>query len=109
MARQYRDYGYWRRVVAHEHKGSINARYLAAPAALAINVLGLLGGFLWPPLWLAPGSYLVGITLGGLVIGRHEGPAVAARVPAVLATMHMSWGWGFVTSGRRSMPDDMAE
>ena len=98
LARQYRDYGRWRRVVAREHQGSINARYLAAPTALVANVVGLVGGFVWAPLWIVPGTYATAITVGGLVIGRRDGMAVAVRVPAVLATMHGSWGWGFLTS-----------
>ncbi|MDC5697641.1 glycosyltransferase family 2 protein [Intrasporangium calvum] len=98
LALQYRDYGRWRRVVAREHKGSINARYLAAPTALVANVVGLVGGFFWAPLWVIPATYATAITVGGLAIGRHDGPAVAVRVPAVLATMHASWGWGFLTS-----------
>ena len=98
LARQYRDYGRWRRVVAREHKGSINARYLAPPTALVANTIGLVGGFFWAPLWLVPATYLTAITAGGVAIGRHEGVAVAVRVPAVLATMHCSWGYGFLSS-----------
>jgi hypothetical protein len=33
-----------------------------------------------------------------VAIARHEAPGVAVRVPGVLATMHGSWGWGFLTS-----------
>jgi glycosyltransferase involved in cell wall biosynthesis len=98
LARQYRDYGRWRRVVATRHKGSINARYLAPPAAVVGVALGLVGGFVWHPLWAVPAAYAVGVVVGGGVIGRHAGPKVAVRVPAVLATMHLSWGWGFLTS-----------
>jgi len=98
LARQYRDYGRWRRVVATQHKGSINARYLAAPTALVAVAAGLVGGFLWKPLWLVPAAYAAGVTVGGVVVARHEGAAVAARMPAVLATMHGSWGFGFLTS-----------
>jgi len=98
LARQYRDYGRWRRVVAARHKGSINSRYLAPPAALVGVVAGFAGGFVWRPLWAVPAAYGIGIGVGGCVIGRRAGPKVAARVPAVLATMHLSWAWGFLTS-----------
>jgi hypothetical protein len=36
--------------------------------------------------------------VGGIAIARDEGARVAVRVPGVLATMHGSWGWGFLTS-----------
>ncbi len=98
LSRQYRDYGRWRRVVATRHKGSINARYLAPPTALVAVAVGLVGGLVWRPLWAIPAAYAAGIGIGGVAIARHQGPAVAVRVPGVLATMHGSWGWGFLTS-----------
>lgn len=98
LARQYRDYGRWRRVVASHHQGSINARYLAPPAALLACAVGLIGGLAWRPLWLVPTAYAMGVGVGGLAAARHEKLAVAVRLPYVLATMHGSWGWGFLTS-----------
>lgn len=98
LSRQYRDYGRWRRVVATRHKGSINARYLAAPTALVAVAVGLVGGLVWRPLWAIPAAYAAGVGIGGVAIARHEAPGVAVRVPGVLATMHGSWGWGFLTS-----------
>lgn len=98
LARQYRDYGRWRRVVARAHPGSVNARYLAPPTALVAVAAGAVAGVFWHPLWVIPMAYAGSVAIGGLLIGRGEGPAVAVRVPAVLATMHGSWGWGFLTS-----------
>ena len=86
------------RVVATRHRGSINARYLAPPTALVAVAVGLVGGLVWRPLWAIPAAYAAGIGIGGVAIARHQGPAVAVRVPGVLATMHGSWGWGFLTS-----------
>ncbi|GAB3875549.1 glycosyltransferase family 2 protein [Terrabacter terrigena] len=98
LSRQYRDYGRWRRVVATRHRGSINARYLAPPTALVAVAAGVVGGLVWRPLWAIPAGYAAGVGVGGVAIARGEGAKVALRVPAVLATMHMSWGWGFLTS-----------
>lgn len=57
LARQYFHYGRWRRVVARQHKGTINLRYLAPPAAVAAIVAGLAGGLLfWPPGWCPPAT-----------------------------------------------------
>lgn len=100
LARQYRDYGRWRRVVAALHEGSINARYLAPPAALVACALGTAVGLRWRPALAVPATYLAAVTAGGLYEARREEPAVALRVPAVIATMHMAWGWGFLTSPR---------
>ena len=99
LARQYRDYGRWRRVVARTHAGTINARYLAPPLALAGVVVGLLGGFLWWPLWLVPAAYLLLTTAGGLGVrdARLE-PRDRAWLPVILPTMHLAWGWGFLSS-----------
>jgi hypothetical protein len=98
LARQYRDYGRWRRVVARTHRGTINLRYLAAPAALVGVVGGLAGGCLWWPLWLVPAAYLTTTTVGGLTIKGELSPRERLLVPVILPTMHLSWGWGFLTS-----------
>ena len=61
--------------------------------------VGLVGGFVWRPLWAIPaGVRGAVIGIGGVAIARDEAPRVAARVPSVLATMHGTWGWGFLTS-----------
>lgn len=98
LARQYRQYGQWRRVVAREHRGSINLRYLAPPVALVAIAGGLVGGLFWAPLWIVPAAYLTAIGVGGLRIAAGEPASVRVLVPPVLATMHLSWGWGFLTS-----------
>ena len=101
LARQYHDYGRWRRVVTRYHRGSVNLRYLAPPTALVAVVLGLIGGFLvHPALFVVPGGYAAAILLGGLAEGRGLPFRARVRVPVALATMHMSWGWGFLTSPR---------
>ncbi len=105
LARQYREYGQWRRAVARRHKGSINARYLAPPAALAAVAGGAVGGLIWRPLWMVPITYAGAVSLGGAVISRGQEPRVRLTLPVVLATMHMSWGWGFLTS-RIRLADD---
>lgn len=98
LARQYYEYGQWRRVVARTHEGSINARYLAPPTALVAIAAGAAGGVVWKPLWVVPAGYLAAIGVGGMLISGDEPASVRVRVPLVLATMHMSWGWGFLSS-----------
>ncbi|MFB7477199.1 glycosyltransferase family 2 protein [Kitasatospora sp. NPDC056184] len=101
LAKQYKDYGRWRRVVTRYHKGSVNLRYLAPPAAFLGVTLGLvLGAAVHPVFLAAPGAYLLGILGGALVEGRGLSPKAKALLPVALGTMHLSWGFGFLTSPR---------
>lgn len=100
LARQYFLYGRWRRVVARSHRGTITARYLAAPAmVLGVGGAAVLGA-VWRPALAVPGAYLLGTVAAGLWISRGEAQPVRVRTPAVLAVMHWSWGIGFLTSPR---------
>ncbi|MBO3143370.1 glycosyltransferase family 2 protein [Dermatophilus congolensis] len=98
LATQYRNYGRWRRVVAATHEGTINLRYLAPPAMVLGTVAATVLGTVWHPAWIVPAGYLAGITAGALSTSRGEPLKVRATLPAVLATMHWSWGIGFITS-----------
>ena len=105
LARQYLQYGRWRRVVMRTHSGTASLRYLAPPLAVLAALLGTLLGvisFFTTP-WLAIGfaaplGYALGIGLGSLRESRGQSAGVRLRLPMVLATMHFAWGWGFLTS-----------
>jgi succinoglycan biosynthesis protein ExoA len=102
LARQYFDYGRWRRVVARRHPDTLNLRYLAPPAALiGVSVGTLLGtvGF-WPG-WVLPGGYLALVCAGAAAESRGLPWRSKALLPVVIAVMHGSWGAGFLTSPRR--------
>lgn len=101
LARQFHTSGQWRRQVVRQHPESVNARYLAPPVALVLVVGGAVGGLAWRPLWLLPAGYAAAVTLGGVLIARDQAPGVIARMPAVLATMHLTWGAGFLRGPRR--------
>ncbi|WP_371598198.1 glycosyltransferase family 2 protein [Streptomyces sp. NBC_00564] len=99
LARQYKDYGRWRHVVARFHEGSINLRYLAPPTAVCAITLGVVvGAALTPWGFVIPGGYLAAIALGSLATGKGLPLKARLQIPLALATMHMSWGWGFLTS-----------
>jgi glycosyltransferase involved in cell wall biosynthesis len=101
LAKQYADYGRWRRVVMREHRGTANARYLAPPAAVvAVTVGTVVGLTVWRPALLAPLGYAGAVLLGTAVVGRDLPPRARAWLPAVLATMHGAWGVGFLSSSR---------
>lgn len=96
LARQFYTTGQWRRQVARAHPGTLNLRYLAPPVATALVAGGAVGGIVWRPLWALPLGYAAAATVGGAWIARGQRPGVVARMPAVLATMHMTWGAGFL-------------
>ena len=104
LARQYRDYGRWRRVVWRTHSGTINLRYLAPPAALGGIAVGVLGAVVTPWTLVLPAGYLAVVALGTAQAGRGLPWRARARLPLVLVTMHLSWGWGFVTSPASLVP-----
>jgi succinoglycan biosynthesis protein ExoA len=83
------------------HPGSVNLRYLAPPLALLGVVGGLVVSTFGPLLALTvPAAYVVIVLAGSLVVGRGL-PVVARLVlPAVIVTMHMAWGAGFLSSWR---------
>ena len=97
LAKQYFEYGRWRRAVIRSHKGTVNYRYLAPPIAVVISTLSLIAGLVVNPIGFIPVAlYVVGNIAGSLVIGKSWSERM--RLPAVLATMHFSWGIGFLTS-----------
>jgi len=105
LAKQYKDYGRWRHVVARYHEGSINLRYLAPPTALLAITAGVLLGALVTPLgFVIPGGYLAAILLGSIPAGKGLPLKARLQIPVALATMHVCWGWGFLTS-----PKSLAE
>lgn len=104
LARQYFNYGRWRRVVAARHEGTINLRYLAPPAMVvgtsAATLLGLASRRTRFAL-LVPAAYGLAVTAGGFAISRDESLPTRVRTPLALATMHWCWGLGFITSPKR--------
>ena len=97
LTKQYFEYGRWRRVVIRSHKGTVNFRYLAPPAAVVLSILSIvLGATLNSIFYLPFALYLLGILVGSFMIGKNVREKIA--LPAILATMHFSWGIGFLTS-----------
>lgn len=101
LAKQYKDYGRWRHVVARYHSGSINLRYLAAPAAVCAIAAGVVvGAAVTPWAFVLPAGYLAAITVGSVPAGKGLSLGARLRIPVALATMHVCWGYGFLTSPR---------
>jgi len=122
LAEQYFHYGRWRRVVARQHAGTINPRYLAPPAAVLVMAIGALAGVaglaglfdgaagIWPAVaacgLAVPVLYAAGVLCVAATAARRLRGSVAAWLPVVLATMHIAWGFGFLTSPRSLIPSN---
>ncbi|MFM1787342.1 MAG: hypothetical protein RL228_1292 [Actinomycetota bacterium] len=109
LAKQYLQYGQWRRRVMKMHpetaKGLRALRYFAPPAAVLAIAIGLIagvigliaGGFLLLG-FLIPLSYIIAVKFIGLFVARNVDFKTRLLIPIALTTMHMAWGWGFLTS-----------
>jgi glycosyltransferase involved in cell wall biosynthesis len=100
LAKQYFQYGRWRRVISRQHRNTVNFRYLAPPFAVVANTLSIFFTITINPLFIAPFLvYVSTLILGSLFIGRKIIDKLL--MPFVLATMHFSWGVGFITSPKK--------
>ncbi len=108
LARQFFRTGQWRREVVRRHPDTASLRYLAAPVVTAGVAAGIVAGLVaaaggpgWLALgWLAPAGYTAGTVVAGLVEGRGLPVRARAWLPVVLATMHTTWGAGFIVGPR---------
>ena len=100
LAKQYFQYGRWRRVISRQHKNTVNFRYLAPPFAVVTNTLSIFFSIIINPLFITPLlMYFCALIIGSLFIGRKVIDKLI--MPFVLATMHFSWGIGFITSPKK--------
>src|SRR3954449_3281482 len=116
LALQFFRTGRWRRQVTRRYPETAGLRYLAPPVAVVaiaagtvVGVVGAVTGPWWLRLGLvAPAGYVVAVLAGSQVVaaGPVEGqpPADAkerAWLPVVVATMHLTWGAGFLLPLRK--------
>jgi glycosyltransferase involved in cell wall biosynthesis len=105
LAKQYFEYGRWRRVVSRRHKGTINYRYLAPPFSLVAALVSIILSVTLNNLFIIPAAiYGIFLILASLLIGK--GIIESILLPIVLFTMQMSWGLGFLTSPKTLAPTE---
>ncbi len=103
LAKQYFEYGRWRRVVSRRHQGTINYRYLAPPFSLIATVLSILLAVSINLIFVIPAAiYGAFIIIASVITGK--GMSEKLLLPIVLFTMQMSWGLGFLTSPKTLAP-----
>lgn len=100
LARQYFNYGGGKLTMLRLYPKSVRLRQVAAPALL----LGMLASVLLAATGavaaaLATPVAWLGVLIGGAaVVGVRRGDSAALLLPLVLATIHLSWGSGFITA-----------
>ena len=98
LARQYFNYGGGKRTVLRRHPRSLRLRQIAAPllvfglaASAGLAAVGATGAAM-----VVPAAWL-GVLVGGAIgVGVRRHDAAVVLLPLVLATMHLSWGAGFL-------------
>ena len=125
LARQYYDYGRWKRVVLRRHPRSLRARQLAPLLLLfalaASAVLAVAGGLFaagWPApgaeaaghrllvlAALCPGAWAAALLGASAVTGLRRRRPEAVLMPAVLATIHLTWAAGLLFGVGAAQPD----
>ena len=103
LAKQYFEYGRWRRVVSRRHSGTISYRYLAPPFALLGFSASLVLGVLLSSIFFIPALvYLLFVVLASLKISTSIGEYLLLLL--VIPTMHFAWGAGFISSPKTLVP-----
>jgi hypothetical protein len=100
LGSQYWQYGRWKWRVAKMHPGSVQLRHFAPPA-LIIGLIGSLIAGLVIPTWLGllvPLAYLAVLTGASIWVAARRHDKALLLLGSALATMHVSWGLGFLTA-----------
>ena len=96
LARQFVEYGAWKRHVLGMHPGSLKFRQIVPPLALLAIVVAVVASP-WIPISLViPGAYALAVVVASLLTA----PRRVLRLALVFPTMHMSWAWGFLIRRR---------
>jgi glycosyltransferase involved in cell wall biosynthesis len=97
--RQFHEYGYWKSVVLRRHPRSLHLRWLVPPALVSSLVGGTLLGRTRRGrrvLLLTSAAYGSFLGLATITLTRRNQPTRADQIALALATMHLSWGTGFL-------------
>jgi len=101
LARQYREYGWWKWVVARRHSGSLRLRQVIPAVVTAVIALGLVEAVRSPVALVIPLGYLGAVLIAAAFTGRDLGQRI--RLIVIYPTMHLGWGIGFWGSALASL------
>ena len=104
LARQYARYGFYRAKTARRHPASMRPS-LWLPPGLVVTLAAAVAAPR-PVRGLARAGIAVyaATVLAGSACAREAGPGDRAALPIVFATMHVSWGAGFLAGAARFGP-----
>lgn len=106
LARQYFQYGRWKRAVGRRHPRSLRWRHLVPPATVvAIGFGTALGVWVETLFLLAPLGYLIALAVASVAASVGRRGRASLWVPVVFMTMHFAWAVGFLipVRSRRAM------
>jgi len=96
LARQYFEYGAWKRTVLRMHPGSLRLRQVVPPMAVASIIVALVLAPWWPVTLVVPGVYAAAVIIASITTGATHGIGSIIRLVRVFPTLHLSWGFGFL-------------
>jgi glycosyltransferase involved in cell wall biosynthesis len=102
LARQYWRYGFWKSRMLRRFPGTFRWRQLPPVFVISVPLLAILGIWFWWARWLLILEIVV-YTTALLFVGvqqavKRRDIALFIGVPLAIATMHFSWGTGFIWS-----------
>jgi glycosyltransferase involved in cell wall biosynthesis len=99
--RQYFQYGYWKVRVMQKHPGQMKPRQFMPPAFVAYlpgaALVAVLTRVRWLPLVLGTGAYIVANIAASVWTARRENWRAVPLLTVSFATLHLSYGLGFLT------------
>jgi succinoglycan biosynthesis protein ExoA len=100
LARQFFQYGEWKIRVLQKHPRQMSLRQFVPPlfvlSLLVTAVAAPFGGMAAGLLGLVLGAYGIALAAAASGVARRHGARLYAPLVAVFATMHCSWGLGFL-------------
>lgn len=114
LARQWRQYGYWKPFVMRKHGQAASWRHLAPGVFVGLQGLLLLAAMLSDAALAAflvlAGAYLAAVGATAVLVAREAGWALLPRLPVVIGLYHLAYGagslqgWADVLRGRAPDP-----
>ena len=100
LAKQYFQYGRWRRVVSRSHSGTVNLRYLAPPVTLLGTLTSIALGISIHSIFFLPAAvYGIFLLISSILIAKSAREIISLLT--IIPTMHFAWGAGFITSTKK--------
>jgi glycosyltransferase involved in cell wall biosynthesis len=105
LARQFFQYGWWKIRVLQKHPRQMSLRQFVPPSFVASVVVTAVAGVRIPAVWwlcsAAIAAYAGAVTVASAQEARRHGWGLFGPLAAAFATMHVSWGTGFLLGAVR--------